>query len=118
MDFGFPFMKVEYGIFLTTLYGHCEDPKIEDVRSFYPHVTDMAIISVTVLEDIAMLLKLQFSGNMRTRPEPELREGVILKILKNRNYDSQKEFFIQTVLDNNFKIIKYKNNNLTNCPKA
>lgn len=104
MDFEFPLLEKIYGTFLVTLYGHLEDAKVINARSFYPdEPSSQIILSVTVPEYIAMLLKLQFSGNMRKRPPfPELSKFKMnkimeFKIFENYNYDNQS--FIKNYTD-------------------
>ena len=121
MDFAFPVMKELYGRFLVTLYGHCEDVKVVDVRNFYPHEEDTAFVSMEVPLDIAMLLKLQFGNNMRKRPMLKMDpfEGSLLnlKILKNRNEPQYFKMDYEAKLN---KIIKFKEyteyKEFTNCP--
>ncbi len=110
MDFAFPVMKELYGRFLVTLYGHCEDVKVVDVRSFYPYEEDMAFVSMEVSHDIAMLLKLQFGNNIRKRPmlkmDPFEESYLNLKILKSRN--NEPHYFKMDYEAKLNKIIKFK----------
>jgi hypothetical protein len=113
MDFAFPVMKEIYGTFLVTLYRHFEDANVEDARSFYPYEKDTAIVSVEVPHDVAMLLKLQFGGNMRKRPDAEMENLSMMKleILKARNIEKKYNFEYEFKKNLNEGLI-IKNNNV------
>lgn len=77
IDFEFPTYSRTMGEFLLYLYDNYPTGKAEEVGIHYPYKPDTQYLSVTVPEDIAILMKLKFSAELRVRP---LRE-------KNNNDD-------------------------------
>lgn len=87
MDFSFPMTSREYGRFLVSAHDHLPGIRIRHVEAEYCYVPGKAIVSVSVPKDIAMLLKLEFGGNIVKRPNMEMEKisNMKLEIFKARN---------------------------------
>ena len=71
-----------YGRWLATVYEAVPDVAVTAVNDWYPYTANATYASVTVPEDIAMLLKLQFGGHLVERPTihpSELFRRIILR---------------------------------------
>jgi hypothetical protein len=68
-DFKFTSLySAPYGKWLATIYEAVPDVAVTAVNDWYPYTANATHVSVTVPEDIAMLLKLQFGGHLVERP--------------------------------------------------
>jgi len=84
MDFSFPMTSAEYGRFLVACHNHLPGINISHVETYHVYSPGRAIVSVSVPENIAVLLKLEFGGSIVKRAEPD--PGLVkIKIIKNRN---------------------------------
>ena len=83
LDFKFNPLSAEYGRFLVDVHSLDSAVILADVTWHYAmNLSGNKVTSVTISEDMAMLLKLKFGANLVVRPEP-LPD---MRIIKNRNY--------------------------------
>lgn len=76
LDFHFPKYSIEYGRFLLTCRETDPDIEINDISNEYPGVyrTGYLFVTVDAPESLAIILKLQFGNELRTRPLPTTTE--------------------------------------------
>lgn len=93
-DFKFASLySAPYSKWLSTVYEAVPDVTVASVNDWYSYSPNTTYVSVTVPEDIAMLLKLQFGGHLVERPaihpkdveKESFNNGMAkMKILKKR----------------------------------
>lgn len=106
MDFSFPKTSRDYGRFLVTSHDHFPEIQIRHVEAHHTHAPGRVIVSVSVPEHIAILLKLEFGANIVKRPDLSMKgvseyHFIKLKLkeknLSKNNIDLDFEFNIKNL---------------------
>jgi hypothetical protein len=92
IDFSFPMTSREFGRFLVAAHDHFPEIKIVHVEAHYAYTPGKSIVSVSVPNHVAMLLKLEFGANIVKRPEIDFQKIVNIKLIKNRNTKNEHKF--------------------------